>query len=282
MAESTTENTSSGEILFSPMFLISRVPTARAIRTMGSIIQNSQCQVSEFRMKPETVGPRAGATEITMEMIPIIAPRRCAGTTVKVTVISSGITNAVPTAWMMRPISKMAKLGARAATRVPTVKNNCAVTKMVLVLKRSNRKPVVGMTTAMVSMNPVVNHCAVVSGTWKSAMIDGNATDRIVSLRIMIIAEMTRMERTTTTSRGSLSCSGEVCLFTWVSIKEGKDLSKQNIQQAGHLLNGRKTPPSCHNTPTYTKQSFSLPHREHAAICAMSFPVIDIDDALSS
>src|SRR5699024_901703 len=214
------------------MFSISRVPTMKVTATIGSMIQNKQCQVSELRMKPETVGPSAGATEITIEMMPITAPRRSVGTTVRVTVISSGMIRAVPIAWMTRAVNRTAKVGASAATKVPTRKNNSAVTKMVLVLKRSSRYPVVGITTAMVSMKPVVNHWAVVSGIRKSSMMEGRATERIVSLRIMIMAETTRIARTTTTSLGS---AGELCLVG-VSIEGAEDLSRGALHRVGYLM----------------------------------------------
>ncbi len=61
------------------------------------------------------------------------------------------------------------------------------------------------MTTAMVSMKPVVSHWARSAPTLKSAMIEGSATDRIVSLRIITIAETTRAP-----------ISRPVCLEVWV------------------------------------------------------------------
>ena len=53
---------------------------------------------------------------------------------------------------------------------------------------RLMRKPVAGMTTAMVSMNAVVSHWPVVAVTPRSAMIGGSATDIVVSLRITVNA----------------------------------------------------------------------------------------------
>ena len=62
------------------------------------------------------------------------------------------------------------------------------------------RKPVVGMTTPMVSRKPVSNHWAEVAGMSKSAMMAGNATERAVSFRIITIAPRTRMVRLIFTS----------------------------------------------------------------------------------
>ena len=67
------------------------------------------------------VGPMAGATEITIDTLPMITPRRCAGTRSRIVVINSGIMIAVPEAWMTRAASSKAKLGDAAASRVPAV-----------------------------------------------------------------------------------------------------------------------------------------------------------------
>src|SRR5690606_40752953 len=53
------------------------------------------------------------------------------------------------------------------------------------------RKPVVGMTTAIVSMKPVESHCAVTAVIDRSAISVGSATDSRVSLRIITKAETT-------------------------------------------------------------------------------------------
>ena len=68
--------------------------------------------------------------------------------------------------------------------------------------KRWMRKPVVGMTTAMVSRKPVSSHWTTSAGTPKSAMTAGRATETVVSLRI-IIAEMTRTASSAKTRRPS-------------------------------------------------------------------------------
>ena len=71
---------------------------ANATSAIGRTSQNIQRQFSESRMIPEMVGPMAGATAMTMEITPIIAPRLCAGTTVSTVVINSGNMIAVPLA----------------------------------------------------------------------------------------------------------------------------------------------------------------------------------------
>src|SRR5699024_296275 len=70
--------------------------------------------------------------------------------------------------------------------------------------KRPIRKPVSGITTAMVSMKPVVSHCAVSSLRSRSAMIGGSATDRIVSFRITTKA-LTSSSVITLRSRGDIT-----------------------------------------------------------------------------
>ncbi len=47
-------------------------PALSAARAIGRTIQNIHRQSSEPRMNPDRVGPIAGATAITMEMVPII------------------------------------------------------------------------------------------------------------------------------------------------------------------------------------------------------------------
>ena len=47
---------------------------------------------------PPTPGPRAGASDITIEILPIIRPRDSGGTSVITVVIKSGIITAVPDA----------------------------------------------------------------------------------------------------------------------------------------------------------------------------------------
>ena len=107
----------------------------------------------------------------------------------------------MPAACTTRPASKSKKAGASAAITVPARKSPVEAKKICRVLKRSSRYPVVGMTTPMVSMKPVVSHCAAVAGMEKSAMTAGNATDNEVSFRIMIMAPKTRIVRLITTSR---------------------------------------------------------------------------------
>lgn len=73
-------------------------------------------------------------------------------------VMSSGIMIAVPLAWTTRPTTRTPKPGASAAIRVPRLNRAMAAMKTGRVLKRWSRKPVTGITTAMVSMNAVLSH----------------------------------------------------------------------------------------------------------------------------
>lgn len=161
-------------------------------------------------MAPPTVGPRAGATEITMAIMPITEPRRWRGTKVMATVINNGITKAVPAAWITRPINKKTNAGARAATTVPLINSKHAVINTCRVLKRSMAKPVVGITTAMVSIKPVSSHWTVVAGTSYSAMMAGSATDREVSFKIMMVAAPTNTASVALTSGAIFSGAAAV------------------------------------------------------------------------
>src|SRR6478735_10986302 len=90
---------------------------------MGSTIQNIQRQLRRESTTPEMIGPMAGATEMTMETLPMVLPRSEPGTTVMIVVISSGIMMAVPEAWMMRAARSTSNPGARPARSVPRENN---------------------------------------------------------------------------------------------------------------------------------------------------------------
>ena len=98
IADSTAEITSSGIGRLSVTLRISTAPAIRASRAMGRTSQNIQRQWRMSSTTPPTNGPMAGAIAITIEMTPIVRPRRSAGTTLSTVVMSSGIMIAVPTA----------------------------------------------------------------------------------------------------------------------------------------------------------------------------------------
>src|SRR5690625_7266105 len=94
-------------------------------------------------MKPEIVGPRAGAAEITTPTRPITVPRLRSGTRARVVVISSGSTIVVPAACTTRAINSTPKVGANVATSVPARNSNMAEVNMARTLRRFMRNPVV-------------------------------------------------------------------------------------------------------------------------------------------
>ncbi len=166
-------------------------PITSATTMIGSIITNRWCQVPWARMAPEIVGPSAGAAEITTPTRPITRPRERSGTSARTVVISSGSTIAVPAAWITRAPSSTGKLGAMTASAVPARNSAIARRNTERTDRRVMRKPVVGMTTAMVSMKPVESHCAVTAVIDRSSISTGSATESSVSLRIMTKAETT-------------------------------------------------------------------------------------------
>jgi hypothetical protein len=125
-AERTTESASKRTFCVSVTLRTQMAPSTSASTAIGSTSQNIQRQSSADRMMPDTVGPTAGATAITMEMTPIIRPRRFGGTIDRTVVNSSGIMIAVPDACTMRPASSMSKPGASAAMSVPAVNSDIA------------------------------------------------------------------------------------------------------------------------------------------------------------
>src|SRR5690625_2934007 len=153
--------------------------------------QNIHRHVKAASTAPPTVGPIAGATPITIEIVPIIAPRRWAGTSRITEVITRGIITAVPLAWTTRPASSAPKFGATAHSPVPMAKVVTAVRKIWRGAKRSMRNPVVGITTAMVTKNPETSHCAVPALTFRVLARWGIAIETIVSFKIMMKAATT-------------------------------------------------------------------------------------------
>jgi hypothetical protein len=188
-AERTTETTSIGALRGVETFCTLTMPRMSAAIAMGSTKPNSQRHENALRIRPEIVGPMAGATEMTIEMLPMMRPR-CAGSTrVRTVVMSSGIMIAVPLACTMRPTSRTVKPGASRAISVPTENRPIAQTNTGRVLKRCSRNPVIGMTTAMVSRKPVVSHWPVAALMSRSSMSRGRATPMMVSLRMTTNAE---------------------------------------------------------------------------------------------
>jgi hypothetical protein len=77
--------------------------------------------------------------------------------------------------------------------------------KTVRVDIRCSKKPVVGMTTAMVSMNAVVSHCTVRAEISRSTINRGSATLMIVSFKITTNAATSRIAMTWRSRAGSRS-----------------------------------------------------------------------------
>ena len=72
---------------------------------------------------------------------------------------------AVPDAWITRATTSSSRPGASAAASVPSENSDIARMKIARVCRRCSRKPVIGMTTAIVSRNAVVTHCAALAVT---------------------------------------------------------------------------------------------------------------------
>ena len=157
------------------------MPMAAAI---GSTNRKIQRQEKELRITPDTAGPSAGATDIASITLPITRPRSCIGTTAIRVVISSGIITAVPPAWTTRATSSTGKVHAQAASSVPAQNVPIARPKANRVVTRCRNQPVIGITTAIVSMNAVDSHCAALAFTAKSTISRGIALIMMVSLRI--------------------------------------------------------------------------------------------------
>ena len=132
---------------------------------------------------------------------PIMRPRECAGTRVMSVVISSGIMIAVPDACTTRATRSRGKPGERNAMSVPSENRLIAAMNTARVVNRCSRKPEIGMTTAIVSMNAVVSHCAATAVMPRSPMRCGIATPIVVSLRIATNAAASSSQMTRLSSR---------------------------------------------------------------------------------
>ena len=87
-------------------------------------------------------------------------------------------------AWTTRATSSTENAGANAASSVPAQKIPIASPKAKRVVTRCRNQPVIGMTTAIVSMNAVESHWAALASTRSRAISRGIALIMIVSLRI--------------------------------------------------------------------------------------------------
>jgi hypothetical protein len=92
-----------------------------------------------LRIRPEIVGPIAGATEITIVTRPMSLPRSLGATSVMRVVMRRGIMMAVPLACTTRARRSISKPGASAAISVPAENRLIAVMKIGLVAKRCSR-----------------------------------------------------------------------------------------------------------------------------------------------
>ena len=135
-----------------------RSPIHSVTSAIGSTTRNIARHPRNDSTIPDTVGPIAGATEMTIERLPMTAPRRAGGTSVITVVISSGSMIAVPLACTTRAPSSTANPGASAATSVPVLNRPIAMPYNVRVATRRIRNPVIGMITDIVSRNPAVSH----------------------------------------------------------------------------------------------------------------------------
>ncbi len=174
---------------------------AKAATAIGRTKTNMKRQEKCSRIRPETVGPMAGATEMAMLTLPITKPRRVTGTRVRMVVISRGSMMAVPPAWTIRASRRISNPGASAASSVPPENRPMASIKTARVDSRCRMKPVVGITMAIVSIKPVDSHCTVGAVTPRSTISRCSATFMMVSFRITTKVATSRVAMTVTDSR---------------------------------------------------------------------------------
>jgi hypothetical protein len=124
------DSTSIGAWVVSPRFVIHFAPSPSESRAMGRMMANSHRQPGPSTMNPDSVGPIAGASAMTMPTRPIMRPRWREGTTFMIVVMSSGSMMPVPPAWMIRPVSSMTNPLADRHTSVPRENREIAARKI--------------------------------------------------------------------------------------------------------------------------------------------------------
>lgn len=132
-------------------------------------------------------------------------------------VMSKGIMIAVPLACTTRATSSIGKLGDNAASNVPIENSVIADVNIARVVNRWSRKPVIGITTAIVNMNAVVSHCAAEIVMFNAITSRGMATVIIVSFKITTKAETSNSQIT----RGLPECSGATALAVSAVVVSG-------------------------------------------------------------
>src|ERR1700712_3558132 len=139
MAERKIDGISIGAVVGMVTFLIREAPRAKAASAIGKTSKNSHLQLNVDRINPDIVGPIAGATEMTIEILPIVLPRLSGGTRFMTVVINNGIMIAVPEACTIRPSTRTAKPGANAEISVPPENSDMARMKTGRVLSLCRR-----------------------------------------------------------------------------------------------------------------------------------------------
>src|SRR3954452_6904883 len=218
-----TLGTSMEPAVGSPTFFKRDMPASPISAAIGRTSPNIQRQERYSRIRPETAGPIAGATDIASVTLPITRPRSCSGTTDMRVVISSGIITAMPDAWITRArtITQSIDDGARAASRVPVQNTPMASPNACRVVTRWRNQPVTGMTTAMVSRKEVVNHWEARSVTPNSSCRRGRALTMMVSLRITMNVAATSQRSTAM----SLAAVGAGAVGAWKSWDMGRSFA---------------------------------------------------------
>ncbi|MGY2875739.1 hypothetical protein ACVW00_002929 [Marmoricola sp. URHA0025 HA25] len=214
----------------SPTFFSRESPASAISAATGSTRPNIQRQERYSRIRPDTAGPIAGATDIARVTLPITLPRSLCGTTDMSVVISSGIITAVPDAWTTRATISTQNIdaGASAARSVPEQKTTIERPNACRVVTRCRNQPVTGMTTAIVSRNAVVSHWDARSVTPNSTWSRGSALTMIVSLRITM--------KVAATSQRSTAMSPVLVLAPAVGAAESCDMRGSFAVRGGRAL----------------------------------------------
>lgn len=156
----------------------------RAIAKNGINNQKIQFQESFPRIKPVKVGPMAGANIMTNPLTPITVPIFCGGKTCIVTANVSGRISPVPIPWIIRPVNRSGKLGARAEIAAPTIK---LMSAKLIIYRVVNLLEIIldnGKIIPMTSIYPVTSHWPVAVVVAKLLTSVGRAMLSEVSLNI--------------------------------------------------------------------------------------------------
>ena len=145
---------------------------------------------------PPTTGPKARETPTTAPQIPTAWARSRGMVNVFVMIdMATGFSMDPPTAWTMRKMTRVPRLGARLQRRDPTANVHSPMMKVRRRPKRSAVEPEIIRRLASTSVYASTVHWSPERDAWKSLPMEGRATLTIVTSMPTMSRLMQQMDR---------------------------------------------------------------------------------------